>query len=80
MTDAKQAWIEWANAREALGAPDSEPDAFTAGWDAAVQVFTEKYFGGPTRDMVLGWWADARVSWDTALEQERESFPPDGES
>lgn len=33
---------------------------FVSGFDAAVLVFEENFFTGPTKDMVLGWFADAR--------------------
>lgn len=29
-----------------------------AAWDECVAVFDAKYFGGPTKDMVLGWLAN----------------------
>lgn len=32
------------------------------GFDAAVAVIEEKFFGGPTKNMVLGWLAEERRS------------------
>lgn len=33
---------------------------FVSGFDAAVLVFEENFFGGPTKEMVLDWFATAR--------------------
>ena len=40
-------------------------EGYFRGFDAAVAVFNDKFFGGPTKDMVQAWFDQARESAST---------------
>jgi hypothetical protein len=48
-----------------------EHDQFWAGFEFAGKVFEDKFFGGPTKDMVRGWLQEARYGHErSSSEQE----------
>lgn len=63
MSDLDSEWLRWTFW---YPSPDVERDprkAFSDGYVAgmlyAAQIVGDKFYGGPTQDMILGWLADA---------------------
>lgn len=40
------------------------------GFDVAARTFERRFFGGPTRDMVLGWFAEARAGMERPSQEQ----------
>lgn len=59
MSQADSAWLRWTFI---YPSPDTDPslqtafsDGYVSGMARAIAIIDDKFFGGPTRDMILGW-------------------------